>query len=112
MSVGTRNTNRSLRARRSRVAANQPETEFVRDSGTAGIPRSRLQVLASRLTPHEWRRRLIHMSPGLIPFVLTAVPHHDPVGWRLLSIVALMTLGLVVFALRREKLFARAGERG
>jgi dolichol kinase len=112
MSVGTRNTNRSLRTRRSRTIANHAGTTLVRQNAAAGIQPSRLEVLASRLTPHEWRRRLIHMSPGVIPFVLTAIPHHDPVGWRLLSIVALLTLGLVVFALRREKLFARTGERG
>src|SRR5260370_36423580 len=112
MSVGTRNTNRSLRARRRRVAANQPEPQFVGTSGVTGIPLSPLQVLASRLTPHEWRRRLIHMSPGILPFVLHAIPHHDPVGWRLLSAVVVLTLGLVIFALRRERLFARTGERG
>jgi dolichol kinase len=47
-----------------------------------------------------------------MPFVLTLVPHRDPVGWKLRSIVVLLTFGLVAFALRREKLFARAGERG
>ncbi len=112
MSVGTRNTNRSLRTRRSRTNANHDGATLVRQSAAAGARQSWLEILASRLTPHEWRRRLIHMSPGVLPFVLMSVPHHDPVGWRLLSVVSLLTLGLVVFALRREKLFARAGERG
>jgi dolichol kinase len=76
------------------------------------MPPSRLEVLASRLTPHEWRRRLIHMSPGLLPFVLNAIPHRDPVTSMMLWPVVLLTLGLVIFALRREGLFARLGEQG
>jgi len=73
---------------------------------------SRLRVLAARLTPHEWRRRMMHMTPGLLPFVLLAIPHRDPVTWFLKGPVLAITLGFVIFALRKEGLFARRDERG
>lgn len=42
----------------------------------------------------ELRRRLWHMAPGLLPFVLWPVPHQDPLSATLLGLVAVAGLGL------------------
>ena len=112
MSVGTRNKKVTLRTRAGRTIASQPATSLLSETRPSGIRHSFLGELTSRLTPHEWRRRLIHMLPGVMPFVMTMIPHRDPVGWKLRTIVVLLTFGLVVFALRRARLFARVGEHG
>ncbi|QDT18168.1 hypothetical protein [Alienimonas californiensis] len=33
-----------------------------------------------RLSPAEWRRRALHMSPGLLPVILWFVPHRVPIS--------------------------------
>ncbi len=44
----------------------------------------------SRLSAGEVRRRMFHMLPGFLPFLLWVIPHRDPVGaplrWILVSI--------------------------
>ncbi len=42
------------------------------------------------LTATEWRRRLWHSAPGVLPFALWAVPHRDPLS---------PTLEIVLFSL-------------
>lgn len=37
-------------------------------------------TLARRLGTQELRRRVWHMAPGLLPFVLWAIPHADPLS--------------------------------
>jgi dolichol kinase len=59
---------------------------------------------------HEWRRRLVHMAPGLLPLVLVCVPHLDPLQWPAKSAIAAVVLVLSLFALRRRSMFARTGE--
>ncbi len=39
------------------------------------------------MTKTEWRRRFWHSSPGVLPFVLWAVPHQDPVSPTLLGVM-------------------------
>lgn len=63
------------------------------------------------LEPAEVRRRLLHMAPGFLPFALWVIPHRDPWGPVLLSVVALLGVVVVVMALRRHHAFARRGER-
>ncbi|HEY2253642.1 MAG TPA: hypothetical protein VGH74_21355 [Planctomycetaceae bacterium] len=69
-----------------------------------------LQTLAARLPAHEWRRRLVHMSPGLLAVLLPLIPHADPLA--MYSRVILFTLigGTSLFALKREALFRRNGD--
>ncbi len=68
------------------------------------------QLLTTRLSTREWRRRLVHMVPGLLPLILLNIPHRDPLaGWAKSGIVVAV-LGMSVFALRRRSLFERQGE--
>jgi len=43
--------------------------------------RQTAQSVADQLGMQEVRRRLWHMSPGLLPFVFWILPHADPVSW-------------------------------
>lgn len=77
-------------------------------------PATLLETLAGRLTPHEWRRRLVHMSPGLLPVLLPLIPHADPLAMYSRIILLTVVGGMSLFALKREALFRRTadGERG
>jgi len=47
------------------------------------------------LSRAEWRRRIWHASPGLLPFVLWFVPHRDPISptLRLVMVALIAVLG-------------------
>ena len=53
-------------------------------------------TVAERLGPREIKRRLWHMTPGLLPFVFWALPHTDPLtpGWLLYIAMNCMTLAV------------------
>jgi dolichol kinase len=113
MAVGTRETKVASATRRA-IHANAVRTSI--DSETCVIPNvgqslPLWRVLAGRLTPHEWRRRIVHMSPGLLPLILLVAPHPDPIGWFVRLPILALTLGLVVFSLKNEGLFVRRGEK-
>lgn len=56
-----------------------------------------VSTVVDRLGPAEFRRRLIHMSPALMPMVLPFVPHRDVWGPLLLGVLASVTiLGLII----------------
>jgi dolichol kinase len=78
---------------------------------SAGERASLWRVVTGRLTPHEWRRRLVHMSPGFLPVILLVVPHADPIGWLVQVAILVLILGLVAFSLINERLFVRCGEK-
>jgi phytol kinase len=46
------------------------------------------------MTSTEWRRRLWHAGPGLLPFLLWAIPHRDPISPTLLVVMLLLVCGL------------------
>ena len=110
MPVGVRGslvTSRSRGRRLARAAIPvRPATRAV-----AGRP-SLLADLSTRLTPHEWRRRAVHMSPGLLPLLFLIVPHADPLSLLVRGVVFVLPAIMVVLALRAEKLCARRGDRG
>jgi phytol kinase len=64
-----------------------------------------------RMDSPEIRRRLLHMLPGFLPFVLWFIPHPDPWGPILADMVLLITVAIVVPALWRFSAFSRPGER-
>ena len=50
---------------------------------------------ATPLSPrgtNEFYRKLLHMLPGLLPFILAFVPHDDPPDWIAMSVVTAITL--------------------
>lgn len=67
-------------------------------------------VPARSLGACEVRRRLLHMLPGLFPFVLWFIPHPDPWGPILADVVIGVTIAIVAPSLLRFSAFARPGE--
>lgn len=70
----------------------------------------RPSVARPRLGRPEARRRLWHMLPGLLPFVLALVPHQHPLSWDSLCKVALLATILTAGVLCFYRTIARAGE--
>ena len=59
----------------------------------------------------ERRRKLAHMLPGLIPFVMLAVYHEDPLPLRNLAVVVGVVSVLIWIWYRRRAAIARFGSR-
>src|SRR5690242_12450598 len=114
MAVSVRANRASSRMRReARLRIGRAATSLLaRPRPTTAPPAARLQSLLSRLPPHEWRRRMIHMSPGLLPSLFIAIPHAEPLTWYVKGPILLVTLGLAIFSLLKARLFARCGETG
>ncbi|WP_310820684.1 diacylglycerol/polyprenol kinase family protein [Stratiformator vulcanicus] len=64
--------------------------------------------MSTRLGPQELRRRLWHMAPGFLPFLLWPIPHADPISPTLRGIVAAIGLLLSFLLLRRWQQVSRA----
>jgi dolichol kinase len=101
---------RTRTRRRSSGPITAPANRPAQRSVAMTQPATLLATLAGRLTPHEWRRRLVHMSPGLLPVLLPLIPHPDPLA--IYSRIILLTIigGMSLFALKREALFRRTGD--
>jgi dolichol kinase len=114
MSVGVRANRPSSRVRRggARAASGRAAVTLLPRRQTAARPAARLQSLLGRLPPHEWRRRMVHMSPGLFPSLFIVFPHAEPLTWFVKGPILLVTLGLAIFSLLKARLFARCGETG
>ncbi len=65
----------------------------------------------SSLAPHEWRRRLMHMSPGLLPVLLLVIPHPRPLAWYSEVLIFMAVTGVAWYALKRASLFRRRNEQ-
>ncbi|MBW3542678.1 MAG: hypothetical protein KY476_20635 [Planctomycetes bacterium] len=59
----------------------------------------------------EFRRRLWHMLPGLLPFLLWAFPHRDPISPTLRWILVGVVVALALHVWLRYRLIARPGDR-
>ena len=60
-----------------------------------------------RLSPAEMRRRIWHIAPGCLPFVLWLIPHRDPIGPILTTCVLAIFAALCAGALAQYTLIAR-----
>ena len=69
--------------------------------------------MAGRMGAAELRRRLLHMTPGLLPVALWLYPHSYP-NWELPVRVWVcgLAMGLAFFGLKHFREVARAGETG
>jgi phytol kinase len=57
-----------------------------------------VNLIEARIGPTELRRRAWHMLPGLLPFVLVAVPHDDPTSVRFKFVISSVA-GIIVAAM-------------
>lgn len=58
----------------------------------------------------EYVRKLLHSLPGLLPFVLAAVPHPDPLDWVSLTVVITLATVLTGVFLASRRIVQRDGE--
>jgi dolichol kinase len=63
------------------------------------------------LTATECRRRIWHASPGMLPFLLWAVPHRDPISPTLQGIMILLVSGLAGHVFWRYQQIEREHDR-
>lgn len=75
------------------------------------LPRvSAAPFFRGRLCASEWRRRLWHISPGFLPFLLWVIPHQDPANLLVLSALTAVSISLLAAALHWSRTFLRPGE--
>lgn len=63
-----------------------------------------------RLSPTEWRRRMLHILPGLLPLVLWFKFHHDPLSLDCRAWLAAIVVGIGVATAVKYRRIARTGE--
>ena len=67
--------------------------------------------LLNRIEPTELRRRLWHMLPGLLPFLLWPIPHQDPISPTLYAIIIVVVVGLAITIFVGYRRIERSGEQ-
>lgn len=60
------------------------------------------------LADHEIRRRLFHILPGFLPFVLWVIPHQHPLPWDLTVAALLLAVALTAVALVKYRAIRRS----
>ncbi len=75
-----------------------------------GVRLGWLNAVASRLDANEWRRRLCHMAPALLPLLLWAFPHIEPTPLWLRATFVLDAVVLVGGAMWAGRYLTREGE--
>lgn len=63
-----------------------------------------------RLTPTEWRRRLTHILPGLLPIVLWFKYHRDPLSLDCRAWLGAVIVGIGIATAIKYRRIARRGE--
>lgn len=77
---------------------------------SAESPRRCLE-LPGHLSVQEWKRRLWHMLPGLLPIASYIYPHKDPLSPTFQKIAAGLIVGIAATLLWRFKTIRRTGEQ-
>lgn len=67
--------------------------------------------LPGQLSLTEWKRRLWHMLPGLLPIASYIYPHKDPLSPTFQKIAAGLIVGIAALLLWRFKTIRRTGEQ-
>lgn len=86
--------------------------------GSAGLPAAEesrsilldlpvFRTIAAKIGVYELRRRLVHMTPVVLPFALWIIPHRDPWGPILLNAVLLLATVLTGITLYQFSTIAR-----
>ncbi|MHC4876844.1 MAG: hypothetical protein ACYTGL_10125 [Planctomycetota bacterium] len=77
---------------------------------SSGIPGRGGSANFGRLTPTEWRRRLLHILPGLLPIVLWFKYHRDPLSWDCRAWLGAVIVGIGIATAIKYRRIARRGE--
>ena len=65
----------------------------------------------ARLSPTEWRRRLLHILPGFLPIILWYVFHKDPLEWDCRAYLGGIVVGIGIATALQYHRIARRGEK-
>jgi phytol kinase len=65
---------------------------------------------APRIPRGEIVRKLLHMGPGVLTFLMSAIPHYDPLAWHEVAIVAVVAVIVMGTFLRMHRTVKREGE--
>ncbi len=76
-------------------------------NGPAEAPTSAGQQRRPPIGSTELKRRLWHMSPGFLPFLLWPIPHADPISPTLRAIMILLVVGLGIWIFANFRQIAR-----
>lgn len=68
-------------------------------------------LVLGQVSPRELRRRIWHMSPGLLPVLSWAIPHKDPLSPTYQGIIVAIIGGLALAIAFRYHTIARQNER-
>ena len=68
------------------------------------------RAIAAKIGVTELRRRLTHMTPICLPFLLWVIPHRDPWGPILINSVLVIAMTIVGLLLYRFQAIARSRE--
>jgi len=88
-----------------------PRKLFLRSAAMTNRSNDDAPSSESRISRAEWRRRLWHAAPGLLPFLLWAVPHRDPISPTLRWIMVAVVCGLAGHVFWRYRHIEREGDR-
>lgn len=81
-------------------------SQLNRSLGLRGL----LREAGERLGPSELRRRMVHISPGFLPFILWPIPHQDPLSDTLRNIMIGLAIGISGWAWMKRAAYTRRGE--
>jgi phytol kinase len=100
------------RTKQSRVVSHQIPVEGYQ---TGSVTQRLIQLIPIewillRISTTELRRRVWHMSPGLLPFMLWPIPHQDPISPTLYSIIICLIVGIGTAIYFRYRMIERQGE--
>lgn len=65
---------------------------------------------APRIPKQERTRKLLHMLPGLLVFLMAPIPHYDPLAWHEVGIVAGVAAIVLTTYLKLKHKVQRDGE--
>jgi dolichol kinase len=72
---------------------------------------TQLRQVGQRLGPHELRRRMVHIAPGFLPFLLWPIPHQDPLSDTLRNIMIGIAICVSGWAWVKRASYVRRGEQ-
>jgi dolichol kinase len=70
-----------------------------------------LRRISERLGPHEIRRRMVHITPGFLPFLLWPIPHEDPLSDTLRNVMIGIAVCVSGWAWVKRSSYVRRGEQ-
>lgn len=103
------NSGPQISSRRAGVGVESPVRKRSMASGAAESIVARIET---QIRPAEFKRRLLHASPGVFPYIFYFCPQSDPLETWSLWVVTLTCAVAALAALMKSRVFVRDGERG